>query len=108
MSIKKKDRQFNDAKGNTHKHFADGRSEIYIGGFVKDTEYVECTDEADKSVNRKRFLRYIAPPVDETVQNNDPEIATREIPSAWNQTKEQLLPVEDDAMPGIDLEDNEN
>jgi len=88
MSVKKSDSEYTDAHGNLHKQFADGRSEIYIGGYDKDTEYVEVTDGADQAVNRKRFLRYIAPPVSETVQHNDPEIATRD----------------DDAVPGIDLD----
>ncbi len=95
MSVKKSDNEYTDAKGNLHKQFADGRSEIYIGGYDKDTEYVDITDGADEAVKRKRFLRYVAPPVAETVQHHDPEIATRD--------------VEDDAVPGIDwLEPDED
>lgn len=94
MSVKKSDSEYTDAKGNLHKQFADGRSEIYLGGYDKNTEYVEVTDMADASVNRKRFLRYVAPPVSETVQHNDPEIATRAI--------------EDEGVPGIDSLDPED
>jgi len=94
MSVGKKDSEYTDARGNLHRQFADGRAEIYIGGYDKDTEYVECTDEADKAVNRKRFLRYVAPPVAETVLHNDPEVATREL--------------DDEAMPGIDSLDSED
>ena len=88
MSVKKSDGEYTDAKGNLHKQFADGRSEIYLGGYDKDTEYVEVSDMADAAVNRKRFLRYVAPPVSETVQHHDPEIATRD--------------VEAEGMPGVD------
>ena len=91
MSVKKSDSEYTDAKGNLHKHFANGRSEIYIGGYEKDTAYVEITDAADEAVNRKRWLRYVAPPIPETVQHNDPEIATRD--------------GENEGVPGIDLLD---
>ncbi len=94
MSVKKSDSEYTDAKGNLIKQFADGRTEIYIGGYDKDTEYVECTDEADKVVKRKRFLRYIAPPFSDSVQNRDPEIATRD-----TQVK---------GVPGIDALDPDN
>lgn len=117
MSVKKSDSEYTDAKGNLHKQFADDRSEIYIGGYDKGTEYVEVTDGADEAVNRKRFLRYVAPPVDETVQHNDPEIATRA------EDADQLLVdldtdefcgqhgAMDKALPGIDSlesDDDEN
>lgn len=94
MSVEKKDSEYTDARGNLHKQFADGRAEIWLGGFDKDTEYVEITDEADKAVNRKRFLRYIGSPYDGPVQNSDPEVATREI--------------DEDAMPGLDSLDSED
>jgi hypothetical protein len=99
MSVKKSDSEYTDARGNLHKQFADGRAEIYIGGYDKDTEYVDVTDEADKAVNRKRFLRYIEPPVSETVLHHDPEIATRYLDS----TRE----IEDDGVPGIDSLDSD-
>jgi len=93
MSVKKENREYTDAKGNLHRVFADGRTEIYIGGFDKGAEYVECTDEADEAVNRKRFLHYIDPPVAETVQHGDPEVATRDI---------------DEEIPGLDLDTDDN
>ena len=80
MAKKKKDTEYIDAKGDLHKQFADGSCEIYIGGFDKDEQYVEITDEADESVRRKRFMPYIAPPIQETLQNTDaPEVATRDL-----------------------------
>lgn len=92
MAKKKQDTEYTDAKGDLHKQFADGSCEIYIGGFDKDEKYVEITDEADESVRRKRFMPYVAPPIQETLQDTDAgEIATREI--------------EDDAVPGIDFDD---
>lgn len=77
MAKQKQDTEYTDAKGNLHKQFADGRSEIYIGGFDKTKQYVEVTDGADKMVHRKRFLPYIEPPFSESLVTNDPEIATR-------------------------------
>lgn len=97
MSVKKSDTEYTDAKGNLHKQFADGRSEVYIGGYDKDAEYVEVTDGADEAVKRKRFLPYVAPPVEETVQHGDPEISTRQI--------------DDLSVPGLDdldSDDDEN
>ena len=79
MAKKKQDSEYIDAKGDLHKQFADGSCEIYIGGFDKDKQYVEITDEADESVGRKRFMPYVAPPIQETLQTTDaPEIATRD------------------------------
>ncbi len=78
MATQKKDREYTDAKGNLHKVFANGRTEIYIGGFDKDASYVECTDAADESVNRKRFLRQrLLKTVEESlIVRDDPEVAT--------------------------------
>ena len=79
MAKKKRDTEYTDAKGDLHKQFADGSCEIYIGGFDKDEQYAEITDEADRSVRRKRFMPYIAPPIEDTLQNTDAgEIATRD------------------------------
>ncbi len=92
MSKKKQDTEYTDAKGDLHKQFADGSCEIYVGGFDKDKQYAEITDEADKSIRRKRFKPYVAPPIQETLQNTDAaEIATRDA----------------DAVPGIDSLDPE-
>ncbi len=91
MAKQKKDTEFNDAKGDTHKHFADGRAEIYVGGYDKAAEYAEITDGADIAVNRKRFLLQRRVTVEETLQVRDPEVATEE---------------SDDAIPGIDLIDD--
>lgn len=90
MAKEKTDTEFTDAKGVTHKHFADGRSEMYYGGFDKDAEYAEITDAADEAVNRKRFLLQPRVTVEETLQIRDPEVATED---------------SDDAIPGIDLID---
>ena len=76
MSKEKTDTQFDDAQGNTHKHFADGRAEIYYGGFDKNADYAEVTDNADKMVNRKRFVRTDPRPIEETLMTrDDPEDA---------------------------------
>ena len=56
MAKRKQDTERTDAKGNLHKTFSDGRSEIYIGGFDQENIYIEITDGADEAVNRKRFL----------------------------------------------------
>lgn len=76
MAKKKQDSEYTDAKGNLHKQFADGRAEIYIGGFDKDEQYCEITDQADKAVNRKRFLPYIEPPAPLQVRDDPEETAT--------------------------------
>ncbi len=87
MAKQKQDREYTDAKGNLHKVFADGRTEIYIGGFDEGMRYVECTDAADESVNRKRFL----PQRMETVEDS---LIVRDDP--------------EDATPGIDFDDEES
>jgi len=77
VAKQKKDREYTDAKGNLHKVFADGRTEIYIGGFQEGARYVECTDAADQSVNRKRFLPQRQETVEDTlIVRDDPEEAT--------------------------------
>lgn len=77
MARQKTDKQFDDAKGNTHKHFVDGRSEIYCGGYDKDAQYAEITDEADEAVNRKRFVRMEDQSVEDTlIVRDDPEEPT--------------------------------
>ena len=77
MAKQKQDREYTDAKGNLHKVFADGRTEIYIGGFDKDARYVEVTDGADEGVNRKRFLLQRPETVEESLTvRDDPEEAT--------------------------------
>ncbi len=101
MAKQKKDTEFNDAKGNTHKHFADGRAEIYIGGYDKSAEYAEVTDGADIAVNRKRFLLQQRVTVEETLQVRDPEEPAQE----FDPLKTVQIGGPDDAIPGIDLID---
>ena len=76
MAKRKQDREFTDAKGNLHKHFTDGRSEIYIGGFDSSEHYAEVTDDADEAVNRKRFIRYVEPVAPLQVRDDPEEMAT--------------------------------
>jgi elongation factor P--beta-lysine ligase len=79
MAKAKTDNQFDDAKGNTHKHFTDGRSEIYIGGFDQSAQYAEVTDAADEAVNRKRFIKTQTEPVaDSLMTRDDPEESVAE------------------------------
>lgn len=57
MSTKKVDYEYTDAKGDLHKVFTDGRTEIYHNGpHVPDQEFMEVTDDTDKMVNRRRFI----------------------------------------------------
>jgi len=112
MAKKKKDSEYTDAKGDLHKQFADGSCEIYEGGFDKNTQYAECTDEADREVRRKRFKPYIAPPIEETLLNTDAgEVAKRftpdEVQKKFDKADELFKnqPFED-AVPGIDLDDD--
>ena len=82
MSVKKSDREYTDAKGDLHKVFADGRSEIYHKGNLPTPhgpgqEYMEITDEADKAVRRRRFMPWTKQKVEDTLQvRGDPEDAT--------------------------------
>ena len=84
MAKKKVDREYTDAKGDVHKVFADGRTEIYHKGpHDKDQKFMEVTDETDESVNRRRFIPWTGY---ETVED---ELLTRDDP-------------EETATPGID------
>ena len=77
MAKKKVDREYTDAKGNLHKVFADGRTEIYIGGWTEGLRYVEVTDAADEAVNRRRFLVQRQETVEDSlIVRDDPEEAT--------------------------------
>ena len=87
MATKKHDHEYTDAKGDVHKVFADGRTEIYHNGpHEADQEFMELTDETDKSVNRRRFIPWTKPKsIEETLETRDDS---------------------EEAMPGIDdLED---
>lgn len=77
MSKQKTDTEFTDAKGDVHKHFADGRSEIYHKGpHDRDQQFMEITDGADQAVNRRRFLPWTQSKVEDQLQvREDPEIA---------------------------------
>ena len=92
MSVKKIDHEYTDAKGDLHKVFADGRSEIYHKGNTAmphpaDQQYMEITDDVDRSVKRKRFMPWTKQTVEEGLQvRDDPEDAT---------------------VPGIDFDDDE-
>ncbi len=92
MAVRKTDTEFTDAQGNTHKHFLDGRAEIYYGGYDKSAQYAEITDEADEAVDRRRFIRQRRETVQDALQvRSDPEIATKEF--------------DPEGIPGIDLID---
>lgn len=75
MAKKKVDREYTDAKGDVHKVFTDGRTEIYHKGpHDKDQQFMEVTDGADEMVNRRRFLPWTKQTVEETLQvRDDPE-----------------------------------
>lgn len=69
MSVKKTDREYIDAKGNLHKVFASGRTEIYINGPHSEGQFfIEITDAADESVNRQRFMPSIRENIEDTIQ----------------------------------------
>ncbi len=98
MSTKKLDREYTDAKGDVHKVFTDGRTEIYHKGpHDKDQRFMEITDEADEAVNRRRFLPWTRTNVEDTLQHrDDPE-----------DTLQRRDDPEETATPGIDgLEDD--
>ena len=92
MAVRKTDTEFTDAQGNTHKHFLDGRAEIYYGGYDKSAQYAEITDEADEAVNRKRFLLQRREPVEDTLQ----------VRGDYENTAKEFDP---EGIPGIDLID---
>jgi hypothetical protein len=94
MAKQKTDREYTDAKGDLHKVFADGRTEIYHKGpHAPDQQFMEITDGADEAVNRRRFLPWTKQTVEDTLQvRDDPEETVRE--------------VDPEEIPGIDLIDN--
>ncbi len=74
MAVPKEDTEFTDALGNLHKHFADGRSEIYYKGTGSNPEnrFMEITDGADEAVNRRRFLPWTkSAPIADTLETRD-------------------------------------
>lgn len=108
MAKKKADREYTDANGHVHKVFADGRTEIYHNGpHDADQEFMEITDAADEAVNRRRFM-----PWTKTANKVEDNLMVREdptnIPKAWTPNAEDLLPVEDGAVPGVDFDDPEH
>ncbi len=56
MANRKKGKTYTDNKGRTIIEHEDGSSEMYIGGKNNVERWLEVTDDADRSVNRKRFL----------------------------------------------------
>jgi len=91
MAVKKKPTIRTDAKGDVHKTFPDGRTEIYHKGKHDDVvdldgTFMEVTDELDESINRKRFIPW--------TKNES--------------TVEDSLTVRDDAVPGIDVDHPDN
>lgn len=95
MAKQKRDHEYTDAKGDLHKHFADGRAEIYHKGpHAKDQQFMEITDEADEAVNRRRFLPWTKQSVEDTLQvRDDPEESAREF--------------DPEGTPGVDLIDED-
>lgn len=92
MSVKKIEREYIAANGDRIKEFPDGRSEIYHKGKIAmphpaDQQYMEITDDVDRSVKRRRFIPWTKQTVEEGLQvRDDPEDAT---------------------VPGIDFDDPE-
>ena len=82
---KKVDHEYTDAKGDLHKVFADGRTEIYHKGpHAPDQEFMEITDKLDESIKRRRFM-----------------------PWTKNKPIEDTLETRDDSLPGmVDLDDD--
>ncbi len=95
MAKQKTDREYTDAKGDLHKVFADGRTEIYHKGpHDQGQEFMEITDEADIAVNRRRFLPWTKQTVEDTLQvRDDPEEVVREF--------------DPEGTPGVDLIDDD-
>jgi len=89
MAKSKQDHEYTDAKGDVHKVFADGRTEIYHKGpHDADQQFMEITDKTDKSINRRRFLPWTQTKVEDTLQVRGDDD-------------------EDSAMPGVDFDDVE-
>lgn len=86
MGKKQYPHEYVDAKGDTHREFANGSCEIYHGGFDDDRTYMEITDEADKMVKRRRFMPH---------------------PHSAAPAEAELLTRDEDAVPGIDLDEPE-
>lgn len=56
MAKRKKKVQYTDNKGRTIVEYPDGSTEMYIGGKGNHKNWLDVSDDADKSVKRKRFL----------------------------------------------------
>ncbi len=66
-------REYTDAKGDVHKEFTDGRSEIYHKGpHDPDQRFMEVTDGADEVVKRRRFIPWTGnKPIETTLMTRD-------------------------------------
>ena len=91
MARQKQDTETTDARGNVHKHYTDGRSEIYYKGKHAAAvdlagDFMEITDDADKAVNRRRFMPWTkTAKIEDTLETRDA----------------------DEAIPGLDLDTDE-
>jgi hypothetical protein len=109
MSVKKIDREYINAKGDRIKEFADGRSEYYHKGKVElphpaDQQYMEITDDADKAVNRRRFIPWTKQSVEDGLQVRD-HPGGIVVPEPEASELRKLAETNDDAVPGIDFDD---
>lgn len=78
MARKKYPHTYTDAKGNTIVQFADGNSEMYIGGRDRADRWLDVTNEADIAVGRKRFLPDVSAPT--TIHTRDESLAEEGVP----------------------------
>jgi len=104
MPKKKYPNEYDDAKGDTHKEFSDGSCEIYHGGFREDRTYMEITDEADVSVNRRRFMMnpHTATASEQLLTRDDAGKLSDIIKGADEAAAALGVDLDDDAVPGID------
>lgn len=111
MSVRKRDREYINAKGDRIKEFADGRSEYYHKGKVElphpaDQQYMEITDEADKAVNRRRFMPWTKQSVEDGLQVRlDVELGGVVVPEPEASELLEIAGLNDGVVPGIDFDD---
>lgn len=96
MATKKKDKTYEDAKGNTICQHPDGSSEMYVGGKGSHKQWLDISDEADKAVQRKRFLPDYSRPTDDGVATRDPKPGLDFDDSDMDQSKDKKTVADDD------------
>lgn len=80
MVKKKYPHEFTDARGNTIIQYEDGSSEMYVGGKDLSERWLDVSNDADKQVNRKRFLPDSTRPPATPIHTRDADLEDEGVP----------------------------